>query len=352
MERVRVGIVGAGFMGTSHFGVYQSHPNGEVVALADIDERKLKGDWSAVVGNIGEQDYSDPVDLSGIAAYKGATELIDDPAVDLVDICVPTPYHHELVLQALKRGKHVLCEKPLARTKGQAAEIARAATAAGSFFTAGMCVRYWPEYDYLRTLLKENRLGPVRAASFKRLSPTVQGNSWNDWFLDASMSGGAILDLHLHDTDIVLAYFGRPERVQSQGISGFRSDSGVDHVMTRYHFGDDRLIMAEGGWSASKGVPFEMSFLVVGEQGSARLSEQGFGVYYEDGTVDHPDLSDPAGPTGWHREMDAAINAILSGKRETDRITLQEMVDAIAIVEAETESVRAGRAVTVAYTDI
>ena len=104
MSKVRIGIIGLGFMGSTHFRIYRSLPNAEIVALADVDPAKRKGDISSVNGNIGNDDNSIPLDLTGVTTYENGFDLINDPNVDVVDICVPTPYHKDYMVAALKAG--------------------------------------------------------------------------------------------------------------------------------------------------------------------------------------------------------------------------------------------------------
>ena len=127
MKKVKIGIVGLGFMGTTHWGVYKGLKNAQVVALADVDAKKRRGDVSAVVGNIGGGDNSKPLDLTGVTVYEDARALIGNADVDIVDICVPTPDHADIVCAALAAGKHVFCEKPLCRDAAQMKRIAAAA---------------------------------------------------------------------------------------------------------------------------------------------------------------------------------------------------------------------------------
>ena len=126
-KKARIGIVGLGFMGTTHWGVYKGLKNAQIVAIADVDAKKRKGDISAVVGNIGGGDNSKPLDLAGVKVYDCAIALAKDPDVDVVDICVPTPDHAEIVCAALSAGKHVFCEKPLCRDAAQMKKIIAAA---------------------------------------------------------------------------------------------------------------------------------------------------------------------------------------------------------------------------------
>lgn len=137
MKIVNIGIVGLGFMGTTHWGVYKGIGSARVAAIADVDAKKRKGDISSVVGNIGGGDNSKPVDLSDVKVYEDAMELIADPGVDVVDICVPTPDHAEIVCAALAAGKHVFCEKPLCRDAAQLKRVVAAARKAKGFFNVG-----------------------------------------------------------------------------------------------------------------------------------------------------------------------------------------------------------------------
>ena len=78
MEKVRIGLIGLGFMGSTHFRIYQELENAQLVALADIDPRKRAGDVSSVIGNIGNADNSQPLDMTGITTYESGYDLIND----------------------------------------------------------------------------------------------------------------------------------------------------------------------------------------------------------------------------------------------------------------------------------
>lgn len=348
-EPLRIGIIGIGFMGSTHFQIYDGLPQSRVAAVADVDAVKLSGDWSGIVGNIGDMDYTKPVDLSGITCYGDGFDLIADPTIDVVDICVPTFLHKRYAIAALEAGKHVFCEKPIGRNFDEAKEITEAAQKSGKHFSNGLCVRAWPEYRHAWNLYHSGRLGKLVSASFKRVSPSIHGNSWEDWFMHEERSGGALLDLHLHDTDEVRYFFGRPKAVTSFGLTGHRSDTGIDHVFTNYDFGDGTLVMSQGAWDAAKAVPFEMSFLIVCERGTIRLSESGYGIYYEDGSVETPAPALPELPTGWHVELDVFTRSILENTSPDTFLTLEQMRDSMAIIRAEEISVREMRTVEVIY---
>ena len=347
MEKVRVGIIGFGFMGTTHFGIYNDNAKAVVTAIADVDPQKRQGDISTVVGNIGGGDNSIPVNMDNIKVYSDGMALISDPDIDLVDICVPVYLHKQYAMAAIAAGKHVICEKPLARNCRDALEIVNAAKKSERIFMTGMCIRFWPEYEHTYRTIKSGVSGKLYSATFKRLSPDIDGNGWENWFMKSELSGGAIFDLHLHDTDFIRHLFGMPQAVTAFGARGVRSDNGIDHVMARYDYGDGSLVTAEGGWDAAKNTPFEMSYQIVCENMTFRFSETGYKVIHADGTVEEPAVSDAALPTGWHREIDCLLDCIANGTEKDTHMDLDNVVDAIRIIEAEMASVDSGKAETI-----
>ena len=346
---VKVGIIGIGFMGSTHFRIYQGNEKAKITAIADIDPKKISGDWSQITGNIGNGDNSQPINLEGINTYKNAMDLINDPTVDLVDLCLPTYLHEAFILAALKAGKHVMSEKPIALNSEEAERIINEAKKTESFFTTGMCVRYWPEYQHAYELYTSGKLGKLKSATFKRYSGNIDGNAWQNWFMNPKRSGGAILDLHIHDVDIVRYFFGRPGKVTAFGLKNHRSDQGIDQVMAVFDYGDGTLVSAEGGWSASSQVPFEMSFQIICEEGTIHLSGAGYKIYHENGTIEEPQVTDPNLPTGWHVEIDYLLSSILKNSKPDKVIKLEEMKDAISIVEAEKISINEARSVVINY---
>lgn len=348
MAPVKIGLIGLGFMGTTHFGIYRNLPDAQVAAIADLDPAKRAGDISKVCGNIGEGEGA-KLDLAGVAVYADAFQMIAEADVDVIDICVPTPWHHDYILAALAAGRHVFTEKPVCRNLAELDRIAAAVAQSPKYFNVGMCIRTWPEYEHARTLLRSGRAGKLQSAFFRRLSPSVDGNGWKNWYLKEARSGGALLDLHLHDTDAICHFFGNPKAVSTFGARGIISDSGFDHVLTNYLYGDGTLIAAEGGWGAAKGIPFEMSFQLICEKATLKLDPTGYRVYWTDGRVETPVAADPALPTGWHRELAYFVRCVRDGVRPDKYQTPQQVFDSFRVAMAEEESAKTGKIVEVHY---
>src|ERR1035441_7992953 len=241
-RKVNVAVVGLGFMGVTHLKAYQQLKAARIVAVCDSVRLPVNGVLAGVSGNI--TGSGDLALGRAVKVYRALGEVLADPEVDLVDLCVPTPLHPEQSIAALKAGKHVLCEKPLAISSARARQIVQAAQAASGFFMPAMCMRFWPGWSFLRHVVKERPYGKVQAASFRRLSPSP---GWSKaTYSSGKLSGGALLDMHIHDTDFVQFLFGRPKSVFSTGVT--RGGDSIDHVVTQYNFPDGPTVHAEGTW--------------------------------------------------------------------------------------------------------
>src|SRR5688572_10356917 len=166
---IHVGIVGLGFMAATHIKAYRQIEGVKIAALCNPSGRHLDGDFSKVAGNVGDNA---PVvlDMRDVKATKNFEDLLNDPAIDLIDICAPTAVHRELSIAALKAGKHVLCEKPLARSSAAAQSIVDAADKSKGFIMPAMCMRFWPGWTWLKEAIDSQQYGGVLSASFRRVA--------------------------------------------------------------------------------------------------------------------------------------------------------------------------------------
>lgn len=337
---VNVAIVGLGFMGATHIKAYRKIPGARIAAICDAVRLPLDGDLSHISGNIGAAEPL-KLDMSQVKATKNLNELLADPTIDLVDLCVPTLAHSRLAIAALRAGKHVICEKPLARTSAQAREIVQAVAQAKGFFMPAMCMRFWPEWAWLKKAIADQTYGRVLAARFRRV---CEPPAWTPDSLDGARSGGALLDLHIHDTDFVQFCFGRPSAVYSTGITQLSGE--IDHIFTQYHFASGACVTAEGGWLMTPGFGFNMAYTVIfkhatldydlarGED-ALRLFKKG----------EPPQTLHPEGGDGYLGELTHMIDCIRKGQPPSV-VTAADGASAVEICEAEGQSVKTGQAVT------
>lgn len=338
---INVAVVGLGFMGITHLKAYRKIPNARIAGLCDAVRLPVDGVLAAPGGNIGNDDALS-FDMTRVKATHDLDELLADPSIDLIDICVPTLAHPKLAIAALQAGKHVICEKPLARTAAAAREIAAAAATAKGFFMPAMCIRFWPEYAWLKQAIDQQAYGRVLAARFRRVSePPAWGR---EHFFDGAKSGGAILDLHIHDADFVQFCFGRPQAVFAQGFSYY--SGAIDHVVAQYQVAGGAAVSAEGSWVMGEGHGFEMAFTVIFENAmldfnSSRGSE-GLRLF-ENGQA--PRTIIPETGDGYLAELAYMLDCIANQQAPTT-VTASDGASAVEICEAEAESIRSGQLVS------
>ena len=330
---LRIGIVGLGFMGKMHFRCYKSDTNVEVTAICDVDAKQLQNS-SGVAGN--NSGAEDDLDLSNIALYSDLSKMLAEEKLDALSIASPTFLHASQTIEALNAGVHVFCEKPMALNSGDCREMAEVAKQSGKTLQIGHCIRFWPEYVQAKEIIDSQKYGKVLAATFQRLSLTPTW-SWDNCFLDGERSGGAMLDLHIHDTDYVQYVFGMPKEVFSRGVMGPSGE--FDHTVTQYLYGNDCVITAEGGWIMAPGFGFEMSFKIMLEKATLVYSsaqEPTFRIFPIDGETIIPEI--PTGD-GYSFEIQHFVDT-LSGKAVPSIITPEQSGDSVKIIEAEKESIR------------
>lgn len=333
---VRIGIVGRGFMGNMHLNNYAGNPGAKVVAICDIDKAKLTADVKAT-GNIALGGGK--TDFNRMKWYSKLDEMLQDPEIDLVDITLPTSLHAGAAVKAFAAGKHVMSEKPMAMSAKDAERMVDAAKKAGKLLFVGHCIRYWPAYARARELIQSGRYGKVLSARFVRLSllPTW---SWDNWLLDNPRSGGAALDLHIHDSDFILYTFGMPKSVVSHGMCMVKDR--LDHIMTSYEYGDGKLVTAEGSWVFAPGFGFQMQFAVAMEKATVSCApDMKLMIHPRNGksqevAVDKRD--------GYALELRDVVDCVT--KRKFSRVVAPESaVESVRLLEAEMKSARTGKRV-------
>jgi UDP-N-acetylglucosamine 3-dehydrogenase len=262
---IKVGVVGAGFAGSFHARAYAKVPGVEVAVIADQNGSKA----AALAAEVGARAETD------------VEAILLDPSVDIVDVALPTPLHPQYAIRAFEAGKHVVIEKPLALSVNEADAIIDAAQASGKFLMVAHVLRFWPEYIAIRKVLQSGRLGQPRIATAYRLSNLPQ---WATWFRDPAMTGGSVLDLHIHDLDMVNWLFGQPRRVRAIGAKG--ETGGWDHVITQVEF-DTLNASVEASNLMPLDFPFTAGLRVVCDQGVIEYQFRAGGASFESGQPVH-----------------------------------------------------------------
>jgi predicted dehydrogenase len=325
---IGVGVVGLGFMGRTHLGAYRAaaergSPN-RIVAVCDADPDRRAGRPGGA-GNLEATDSEelmfDPAELN---AYADPEQLFADPAVELVSICTHTDSHVDLAIAALAAGKHVLVEKPVATASQDIERLAAAAASADTLCMPAHCMRFWPGWTWLHNKIHSCEFGAVRSAVFQRLASPP---SWSaDFYANSERTGGALVDLHIHDADFIRWCFGEPTEALSSGT--------LDHLTTLYRFADGPAhVVAEGGWDHTPGFAFKMRYVVVFEEATADfdLGRDPVLLLSRGGEASPVKLPDGDGYVG---EVEHLLGVIRAGAGEL-RCTIPEAADLARLLERE-----------------
>lgn len=245
---LKIGIVGFGGIAKSahlppHLALEKEGVS-RLCAVCDIDPSRFDA-------NIKINTGSSATLPDEVRKYTDFEEMLKNEELDVIDICLPTYLHADFAVRALETGHHVLCEKPMSLCYRDCERMCAAAEKAGKKLMIGQCNRFSAAHLLLKKYVDEKTFGEVRNVLFTRFSTTPDWG-WDNWFLDAERSGGAILDLHIHDVDYARFVFGEP-----RAVSCYTEDvtSKNDVVHTRLIY-ENFSASAVCDWSR-KGMPFE-----------------------------------------------------------------------------------------------
>jgi UDP-N-acetylglucosamine 3-dehydrogenase len=309
-------------MGGVHLNAYANIPEVEVVGVADASRE------SAAAG----------AELVGARPYASYGELVAAEDVEVVDICLPTVFHRDLALRAADEGRHVILEKPIARTIEDAREILDAFSGDGPRLFVGHVVRFFPEYVGIKGKIDAGELGTIGVVRTSRRSPFLTG--WNDWYADWHVSGGVLVDLLIHDFDFLRWVLGDVERVYARGVLG-REYNRLDYALVTLRFEDGTIAHVEGHWGYPG--PFNYSIEVAGSRALLTAdSTEPATLELIGGQAESPELA--SGRSPYEMELAHFVRCIASG--EESIVKPGDAYEALRISLAATESVVKGEPVT------
>lgn len=200
-RQTRIGVIGVR-LGRWHVESFAQVPDAEVTAICDMDPERLEAVRS---------EFGVP------RAYTSVEELLADEQLDAVSVCLPNFLHAQVVIDALKAGKHVLVEKPLARTAAEGEAIVEAARHTGLQVMVAMKFRFLPETLHLKRHIEGGNLGRIYYGWNRYLRPVGKGIPGR-WFCRRALSGGGtLIDNGVHLLDVTWHLMGHPEPVEAFG---------------------------------------------------------------------------------------------------------------------------------------
>jgi predicted dehydrogenase len=346
VNKLRIGIIGLG-IGRHHIRGYQSHPNAEVVAIADLDETRLKvsGDEYKIAGR-----------------YRDAQEMFLREKLDIVSVCTPNKFHKPLTIAALEAGCHVLCEKPMAMNTAEARAMLDAAKRAGKRLMINFSYRFSTPSWALKAQVDAGALGDIYFARTiwhrRRGIPGFGG-----WFGQKELAGGGpIIDLGVHRLDLALWLMGYPKPVwvlastynaigsriaKEKGAKFDVEDLGVALIK----FQNGAALELEASWAAYIAEQELMETRLLGTVGGAVHRNVGEGYKFEaelflerngshyDMKLHHPPGADV--PSQFHHFIDSILQDKPHIATAEEGLIVMELLDAIY------ESAASGRPVQI-----
>jgi predicted dehydrogenase len=261
-DKLRLGLIGCGTIAQdSHLPAIKQIASAQLVAVADTDKIKVK--------SVQENFHS--VDI-----YENYQELLENEEVDAVDICAPTKYHSTIAVAAANSGKHVLCEKPIALTLGEADRMIKACAENHVKLMIAHSRRFIPRYSIVRRIIKQGQIGkPVWGLQISRRHMTEPGS----WYFDPAMTYGPLAEVGIHDADLLRWLFD-DDVVEVQGTARARTTDSLlyDQVFAALKFKRGPVGSFEVGYVLPKGYAQYTTLEVLGSKGFVSAADNHMNV--------------------------------------------------------------------------
>lgn len=259
---LKVAVVGVGGISASHIPVWETNKDTKLIALCDIRQECL-------------DQYPDK------HHYTDFDEMIEKENPDIVDICLPTYLHIDYAIKAMKKGIHVICEKPISLHTENISYAYETAYKHNVNFMIAHVLRWWPEYELIKSLYDSKKYGNIISGTMHRIS-AIPKWSWDNWMFDETKSGLVPYDLHIHDLDFLVYAFGNPKNIACRRDK--RPEQDVLHI--DYDF-DDFFISTRAAWYAGR-YPFTAGFFFQFESAVVEYTNGTCTIYEDTGKIYHP----------------------------------------------------------------
>lgn len=333
-------IVGLGGLGKLHLGKYftiKEQKDVRLVALCDVEPEQFE---KQVELNI--EGNKSPIDLSQFHLYTDIDEMLAKEKIDFAVTALPTYLHAEIAVKLMNQGVHVFSEKPMALTLEACQSMIEAANRNKVRVQVGQCIRFDKQYQKVKEILKQGKYGKVIRAEFSRMSKTPLW-SWQEWLMDFAKSGGAALDLHVHDIDIMQWLLGTPKRVMATAT---HAKSKFDTVASFFIY-DDFFVNTMVDWSLAQSAPFTRRGVITMEEATIFMENDRTLKIFEDKGEAIVIPCDPQNDM-YVDEVIEFIDCIETGK-ESEVINPESTMLSVKLALAEREAALKGEMVAIDF---
>jgi predicted dehydrogenase len=233
----------------------------------------------------------------------------------------------------LEKGYHVLSEKPMALSYGECLAIEASAKKAKGECMIGQCLRFYPQYVFLKEMVDSKKYGDLISCDFYRFSGRPKWG-FENWFMNKDKSGGCVLDLHIHDVDIIRYIFGDPKGVSALARTVFEN-SEFDTINSRFMYDNNTIITAYGDWAMPLKFGFRHGYRANFENSVVVFENDTVKVYTDDEVIEHSfDRLD-----GIENEIEYLIGCIVNDKK-VELNTPNSAMKTVRLVELLKDSAR------------
>lgn len=330
-NKLRVGVIGVGQMGTYHAQIYSKLPQVELVALCEYNDARR----------------AEVQEEFGVTVYKEYKDLLENPEIDAVSIVLPDNIHREAVEIAVKNNKHILLEKPIAKELEDGQAIYEITKDYDKTFTVGFLLRYDPRFNMVKQRLDNGELGDIIHLYCRRNSPITGPKRY---------IGASDLSMHvmIHDIDYINWYMGcQPVSVFAKSRSVLLKEQGMNDVIyALVTYENGAIACLEACWVLPENSPtiIDDKLELVGTKGVAYIDSCDMGVkFVSNSGISYPDTrhwyytnGEVSGDLA--EEIMAFVNDSLNGRKSI--ITPKEALDSLRVVDAIERSIKEGKEVT------
>lgn len=235
MDKVRIGIIGFGRMGITHYSIINTHPAVEMTAIADTSSLMLNMIKKYLPGTKMFEDYKD---------------LLNSGLVDAVIVCTPSVMHYDVCKMAAEKGVCVFCEKPFTTSPAQAKELADLFEQKGLVNQVGYVYRFDAVFNKVKEMLNQNLIGKVCHTNVQFLSSTISKQQpEKGWRSKRENGGGATYEMGSHVIDLMEFFFGKPQRIAGTMMGQVYSEAVEDISEAQIIYGNGMNANIYVNWS-------------------------------------------------------------------------------------------------------
>lgn len=269
---LRVGVIGAGRMGVTHHCIVSSHPDVNVVAVADP---------SVVVNKLLSK-------YAGVRAYKDYRTLLDKEQLDAVLVCTPPALNHEILMAAADKGLHAFVEKPFTLSSASGTELARRFEERGLVGQVGYVSRFNNVFEKVRAFLDAGLLGRVIRFRSEMFSSSIIRDPGEDgWRSTHANGGGAAYEMASHQIDLINYLIGKPDHVAGASLTKVFSKNVEDIVSANFMYRSGVGGSIYVNWSDPTYRKPTTRFEIIGDKGKIQADYHGMKVFLNEAAPDH-----------------------------------------------------------------